>query len=84
MVKLARAAKRVRNLTTDADQPLVMKMTMTWRRRDPKKTRKAMKIDPDATMTVKRVRRDPDARRAKTKKKSMRKDDLLRNVRSRV
>ena len=72
MVKLARAAKRVRNLTTDADHPLVMKMmTMTWRRRDPKKTRKA-------------VRRDPDARRAKTKKKSMRKDDLLRNVRSRV
>lgn len=71
-MKLTRAAKRVRNLTTDADHPLVMKMTMTWRRRDPKKTRKAMKIDPDATMTV------------KTKKKSMRKDDLLRNVRSRV
>jgi len=63
MVKLARAVKRV-VLMTDEDLPLVMKMTMTWRR-DPKKRKAMRRRDPT---TTKRKRRDPDARRMTTRR----------------
>ena len=58
----ARAAKKI-VLMTDADLPLVMKMTMTWRR-DPKKRKAMRRRDP----TTKRKRRDQDARRMTTRR----------------
>jgi hypothetical protein len=62
-VRHARAAKKI-VLMTDADLPLVMKMTMTWRR-DPKKRKAMRRRDPT---TTKRKRRDQDARRMTTRR----------------
>jgi hypothetical protein len=62
-VRHARAAKKI-VLMTDADLPLVMKMTMTWRR-DPKK-RKRKRRDPDARrMTTRRSMRSTKAKQLK-------------------